>query len=60
MMIECKEVPPRGALEEKAYVVIYLTPRREGHRRFGGYKAREKATAFGIELLEELLDKSPD
>ena len=55
-MIYCEEVEGRGFIKEPAYVVHYKTPAREGQEHFGGFKAREKATAFAVEILQELLD----
>ena len=53
-MIRSEYVEPRGMFEGPAYVVHYRTPLREGSRRFGGHRARDKATTFAIEILEEL------
>lgn len=57
-MIFCEQVPPRGYIEEIAFLVTYKTPKREGSKRFGGHRAREKATTFANEILRELLDNS--
>lgn len=55
-MIRCEQTEPRYAESGNAFVVHYRTPKREGFRRFGGFKAREKATLFAVEILRELLD----
>ena len=46
--------------DRDAYVVHYKTATREGSRRFGGYRAREKATTFAIEIFEELSAQSAE
>lgn len=55
-MIRCEQVEGRRMGEGFAYEVYYKTPLREGMERFGGFKAREKATLFAVEKLKELLD----
>lgn len=55
-MIRSEYVEPRGSWEDAAYVVHYRTPLREGSQRFGGHRARDKATLFAVEILKELLD----
>ena len=55
-MIYCEEVKGRHSTEGSAYVITYRTPLRVGRERFGGYRARDKATAFAVEILQELLD----
>ena len=57
-MIFCEQVPPRDYIEETAFLITYKTPKREGSQRFGGYRARDKATAFANEIVRELLDDS--
>lgn len=55
-MIRCEQVEGRFPDDGPAFVVNYKTPKREGFRRFGGFNARAKATAFAVEILRELLD----
>lgn len=55
-MIRTELDAPRLTETVPAYVVHYKTPKREGFRRFGGFKGRELATLFAVEILKELLD----
>lgn len=55
-MIRCEKEKGRAGIGDEAFTVHYKTPLREGNERFGGFKAREKATAFAVEILKELLD----
>ncbi len=55
-MIRSEQVAPRHLESGEAFVVHYSTPLRKGDKRFGGFKAREKATLFAVEILKELLD----
>jgi hypothetical protein len=54
-MIKTKRVKPHHVDKgTEAFEIEYQTPKRTGTRRFGGYDARAKATAFAVELLQEL------
>ncbi len=54
-MIRTEEV--RGyAGADTAYIIHYETPAAKGKKRFGGHKAREKATNFAVECMEQLVN----
>ena len=59
-MIKCERVKGRNGLDDDAYVIEFKTPVREGFQRFGGFRARAKATAFAIELLQELQESQDE
>ncbi len=54
-MIRCEEEKGRAGFGDAAFTVYFETPLRKGSERFGGHRAREKATLFAVEILEELL-----
>ena len=53
-MIKCEKIEGRDGFDDDAFIVEFKTPVREGFQRFGGFRARAKATAFAVELLQEL------
>lgn len=55
-MIYSEQVKPRVGECGEAWEVRYATPKGKGLQRFGGFKARAKATNFAVEKLQELLD----
>jgi hypothetical protein len=59
-MIKCEKIEGRNGFDDDAFIVEFKTPVREGFQRFGGFRARAKATAFAVELLQELQEESQD
>ena len=55
-MIRGEEIKPGYAGEDSAWIVHYATAKRQGSQRFA---TRAKATAFAVELYEELLEVGP-